>query len=78
MEKLYKKFKGRLVEYPGDVSGIICGWVEDNLIIAIEGKNRYIPLGSLIRQLIMWRKFIKILNSNMPIVLSFPPKKVRK
>ena len=41
MERLYKKFKGRLVTYQDGQEGVICGWVNDNLLLALETKPIY-------------------------------------
>lgn len=41
MEMVYNKFKGRVVTFPDGISGIICGYVEDNLLLALTEKPIY-------------------------------------
>jgi hypothetical protein len=41
MEEVYKKYKGKLVKYPEGVEGIVCGYTNDNLLIATHQKPIY-------------------------------------
>lgn len=36
MERIYKKLKGKKVKYP-DCEGIVCGYTENRLVMAVEG-----------------------------------------
>ena len=39
MERLYKLYKGKVIKYP-DCEGILCGYTEDNLLMATEDKSQ--------------------------------------
>lgn len=41
MEVIYNKFKDKTVTFSDGISGVVCGYVEDNLLLALKDKPRY-------------------------------------
>lgn len=41
MELIYNKFKEKVVTFPDGISGVVCGYVEDNLLLALTDKPIY-------------------------------------